>query len=79
MLLQTELSHLSSWKKGDSAQSRLLKLSLAEAYMREALHDDAEKLFLEIGANQTIASDLTRVGRLRLCIGLAGILHLRFQ
>lgn len=45
--------------------------------MRQSLHDNAEALYLEIQAHQLTESDLTRLGKLRLYVGLARISHLR--
>jgi len=78
-LLQVELNLLNNRRRGDSIESRLLKLSLAEASMRQAQYYEAEVLYSEIQACHKCASDLTRVGKLRLCIGLARISHMRAQ
>ena len=78
-LLQAELNHLSNRGQGYSKESRLLTLSLAEAFMRQAQYNNAEALYLEIQANQTIMSGLTRVGRLRLYIGLARTSHIKSE
>lgn len=76
-LLQAELNLLDNRRRAESLESRLLKLSQAEASMRQAQYDEANVLYSEIQACHKSASDLTRVGKLRLCIGLARISHMK--
>ena len=47
-LLQAELNRLNDRRRGDRIESRLLKLSLAEALMRQEQYDEAEVLCSEI-------------------------------
>lgn len=79
LLLQAELNRLHHRGDNSSAESRLLELSLAEAFMRQGLHDDAKALYLKVKAGHKVSPDLTRVGKLRLSLGLARISHMRFQ
>lgn len=74
-LLQNEIQRLSKLDDDVIKELMLLKLSFAEAYLRQGRTSDALVILSDLEAKQNTEPTLTRLGRLRLWIGLARVRH----